>query len=36
MGLVLSLVGGFSFGFWWLGMVLLGFVLSLATGYGDG
>ena len=34
MGLVLILVGGFSFGFWWLGIVLLGFVLRLVARYG--
>ena len=44
MGLVLSLVGGFSFGFWWLGLVLiwrLGMVLGdqwfvVVIGYGYG
>ena len=46
MGLVLSLVGGFSFGFWWLGFVLIWrlgmvladqwFVLVARYGYGFG
>ena len=42
MGLVMSLLGGFSFGFWWLGFVLiwwLGMVLGdrwfvVVVGYG--